>query len=94
MMNELTGDKSLLLNSPENGEISTSGSLATTASQDELTLLEIMQMFSTICFLHPLELLQILEECEDSPPACRMLLFTELMSVRDSPYGKRLSQIH
>jgi hypothetical protein len=94
MMNELTGDKSLLLSSPENGEISTSGSATTTATPDELTLLEMMQIFSTVCFLHPLELLQILEDCEDSPPACRMMLFTELMSVRDSPYGKRLSQIH
>ena len=63
---------------------------------DEMNLLEVMEFCSDICLAHPLCLLQILEEhcAETQTEICIVPLMAEIMSLKMSPFGKRLTQIH
>ncbi len=60
----------------------------------ELNLLEVMEICSDLCVTHPFRLLQILEECAVSPEITVVPLMAEIMSLKISPFGKRLRQIH
>lgn len=75
----------------------TTVNLASAAAEAELNLLEVMEIFSTICVTHPIRLLQILDECEaeeNLPEIFRESAMSEFMSFKLSPFGKRLRQIH
>lgn len=63
---------------------------------EQMNLLEVMEFFSDICLAHPLCLLQIVEEhcAEISSEICVVPLMAEIMSLRLSPFGRRMSQIH
>ena len=63
---------------------------------DEMNLLEVMEFCSDICIAHPVCLLQILEEhcAETQTEICIVPLMAEIMSLKMSPFGKRLAQIH
>jgi hypothetical protein len=63
---------------------------------DEMSLLDVMELCSDICLAHPLCLLQIVQEhcAEDSLEICVAPLMAEIMSLRLSPFGRRLRQIH
>lgn len=61
---------------------------------DELTLLEVMEILSDLCVAHPLRLLEILEESLVLPEISLAPMMAEIMSLRGSPFGKRLTQIH
>lgn len=63
---------------------------------DELNLLDVMELCSDICLAHPLCLLQIVQEhcAEDSLEICVAPLMAEIMSLKLSPFGRRLRQIH
>ncbi len=63
---------------------------------DEMNLLEVMEFCSDICLAHPLCLLQILEEhcAETQTEICIVPLMAEIMSLKLSPFGRRLKQIH
>ncbi len=68
---------------------------ATATTEVELNLLEVMEIFSTICVTHPIRLLQILDEGEeDSPETCRESSMAGFMSLKLSPFGRRLREIH
>lgn len=63
---------------------------------DEMNLLDVMELCSDICLAHPLCLLQIVQEhcAEDSLEICVAPLMAEIMSLKLSPFGRRLRQIH
>ena len=63
---------------------------------DEMNLLEVMEFCSDVCLAHPLCLLQIVEEhcAENSSEICVVPLMAEIMSLKLSPFGRRLRQIH
>jgi len=63
---------------------------------DEMNLLEVMEFCSDICLAHPLNLLQIVQEhcAEVSSEICVVPLMAEIMSLKLSRFGKRLTQIH
>ena len=63
---------------------------------DEMNLLEVMEFCSNICLAHPLILLQIVQEhcAESSSEICIVPLMAEIMSLKLSPFGRRLRQIH
>lgn len=63
---------------------------------DEMNLLEVMEFCSDICLAHPLCLLQIVEEhcAENSSEICVAPLMAEIMSLKLSPFARRLKQIH
>lgn len=70
--------------------------LAAMPESDEMNLLEVMEFCSDICLAHPLCLLQIVEEhcAENSSEICVVPLMAEIMSLKLSPFGRRLRQIH
>ncbi len=63
---------------------------------DEMNLLEVMEFCSDICLAHPLNLLQIVQEhcAETQAEICIVPLMAEIMLLKLSPFGKRLTQIH
>jgi len=65
-----------------------------TAKPDELTLIEVMEICSDLCVTHPFCLLQMLEEVLLLPEITLESAFAEIMSLKVSPFGKRLTQIH
>jgi hypothetical protein len=67
-----------------------------TADEGDLNLIEVMEIFSTICVTHPIRLLQILDDCcaECTPENFRESSMAEFMSLKLSPFGRRLRQIH
>ncbi|MDQ3751223.1 MAG: hypothetical protein M3367_19730 [Acidobacteriota bacterium] len=66
-----------------------------TTVEDDLNLIEVMEIFSTICVTHPIRLLQILDECEeDTPDICRGSSIAGFMSLKLSPFGRRFREIH
>lgn len=69
---------------------------ATAAGEDDLNLIEIMEIFSTICVTHPIRLLQILDDCADecSSEDSRNSSMAEFMSLKLSPFGRRFRKIH
>lgn len=70
--------------------------MAAMPEPDEMNLLEVMEFCSDICLAHPLCLLQIVEEhcAENSSEICVAPLMAEIMSLKLSPFGRRLRQIH
>ena len=67
---------------------------ATTPKTEELTLLEVMEICSDLCVAPPLCLLEILEESLFLPEISLAPVLSEIMSLKVSRFGKRLSQIH
>ncbi len=63
---------------------------------DEMNLLEVMEFCSDICLAPPLCLLQIVREhcAENASEICVAPLMAEIMSLKLSPFGRRLKQIH
>lgn len=63
---------------------------------NEMNLLEVMEFCSDICLAHPLCLLQIVREhcAENASEICVAPLMAEIMSLKLSPFGRRLKQIH
>ena len=63
---------------------------------DEMNLLEVMELCSDICLAPPLCLLQIVQEhcIENSSEICIVPLMAEIMSLKLSPFARRLKQIH
>ncbi len=64
---------------------------------DEMNLLDVMEFCSDICLAHPLCLLQIVQEhcaAENTSEICVVPLMAEIMSLKLSPFGRRLRQIH
>lgn len=71
--------------------------LAALSEPVEMNLLEVMELCSDICLAHPLCLLQIVQEhCaeEQTSEICVVPLMAEIMSLKLSPFGRRLRQIH
>ena len=68
--------------------------LSVATKPDELTLLEVMEILSDLCVAHPLRLLEILEESLLLPEISLAPVMAEIMSLKVSTFGKRLTQIH
>lgn len=69
---------------------------AMTEEPDEMNLLEVMEFCSDVCLASPLYLLQIVREhcIENSAEICIAPLMAEIMSLKMSAFGQRVSQIH
>lgn len=61
---------------------------------DEFNLLEVMELFADICLTDSLYLLQTLHESEGVPERCIEPAMTDIVSLKLSPFGRRLRQIH
>ena len=63
---------------------------------EEMTLLDLMEFCSDVCLRHPLTILEILHEhcAESQSESCVAPLMAEIMSLRLSPFGRRLRLIH
>lgn len=68
--------------------------LTAAAKSDGLNLIDVMEICSDLCVMHPAHLLQMLEESLISPEITLAPAFAEIMSLKVSPFGKRLTQIH
>lgn len=67
---------------------------AATAKAEKLSLLEVMEFFSDICLADSLYLLQIIHESEGVPERCVEPAMADIVSLKLSPFGRRLRQIH
>lgn len=67
---------------------------AATAKADEFNLLEVMEFFSDICLADSLYLLQTLHESSNVPERCVEPAMADIVSLKLSPFGRRLRQIH
>lgn len=65
-----------------------------TAKADEFNLLEVMEFFSDICLADSLYLLQILHESSNVPERCVEPAMADIVSLKLSPFGRRLRQVH
>lgn len=68
--------------------------MALEAKADEFNLLEVMELFSDICLTDSLYLLQTLHESANVPEICIEPAMTDIVSLKLSPFGRRLRQIH
>ena len=69
---------------------------AATVELERMNLLELMELCADICLAHPLCLLEIVEQhCAETQTEVFVVpLMVEIMSLRLSPFGQRLAQIH
>jgi hypothetical protein len=65
-----------------------------TVIADEFNLLEVMEFFSDVCLTDSLYLLQTLHESAGVPESRIEPAMTDIVSLKLSPFGRRLRQIH
>ncbi len=68
--------------------------VAQEAKADEFNLLEVMEFFADICLTDSLYLLQTLHESASVPERCIEPAMTDIVSLKLSPFGRRLRQVH
>ena len=61
---------------------------------DQMSLLEVMEFFSDICLAHPICLLEVLRKSASAAEICVEPAMADIMSLRSSPFGRRMKQIH
>lgn len=65
------------------------------AEKNNLDLIEVMEIFSTICVTHPIRLMEILETCAGClSEDFRESSMAEFMSLKQSAFGRRMTLIH
>lgn len=91
-MGVISMEKLIMSNQPLDNQPSRTVAAATEA---ELNLLEVMEIFSWLCVTDPILLLQILDDCAaDVSAISRESSMAEFMWLKLSPFGRRLKQIY
>lgn len=68
---------------------------ATAAVETKLNLLVLMEIFACLWVTHPVRLLQTLDKCDQvSDEICCESSLADFISLRLSPFGRKLKQIH